>query len=123
MSETISKGEQSNMQLAANQVQDWSKENLFQLNCDKTKEHVINYSRSNQNESFPSVYIEGKPISIVTRAKLLGVTINSKFSWNDHIENLVKSASRKLYFLVQLKRARFHRPILSLTIAYLLDHP
>ena len=38
VSETISKGEQSNMQLAANQVQDCSKENLFQLNCDKTKE-------------------------------------------------------------------------------------
>ena len=100
MSETISKGEQSN------QVQDLSKENLFLLNCDKTKELVINYSRSNQDESFPSVYIEGKPISIVTSAKLLGVTINSKLSWNDHIENLVKSASRKLYFLVQLKRAR-----------------
>ena len=59
VSETISKGEQSNMQLAANQVQDWSKENLFQLNCDKTKELVINYSRSNQEEFFPSVYIEG----------------------------------------------------------------
>ena len=100
MSETISKGEQSN------QVQDLSKENLFLLNCDKTKELVINYSRSNQDESFPSVYIEGKPISIVTRAKLLGVTINSKLSWNGHIEDLVKSAARKLYFLVQLKRAR-----------------
>ena len=27
-------------------------------------------------------------------------------SWNDHIEELVKKASRKLYFLVQLKRAQ-----------------
>ena len=70
-----------------------------------------------------TIFYIHKPISIVTRAKLLGVTINSKLSWNDHIENLVKSASRKLYFLVQLKRARFHRPILSLTIAYVLDHP
>ena len=70
VSETISKGKQSNMQLAANQVQDWSKENLFQLNCDKTKELVINYSRSNQEEFFLSVYIEGKPISIVTNDQL-----------------------------------------------------
>ena len=50
-----------------------------------------------------TIFYIHKPISIVTRAKLLGVTINSKFSWNDHIENLV-------YFLVQLKRARVRPP-------------
>ena len=27
-------------------------------------------------------------------------------TWNDQIEELVKKASRKLYFLVQLKRAQ-----------------
>ena len=32
--------------------------------------------------------------------------INSNLTWNDHIEELVKKASRKHYFLVQLKRAQ-----------------
>ena len=40
----------------------------------------------------------------MTSAKLLGVTINSSLTWNDHIKDLVKRAYQKLYFLVQLKR-------------------
>ena len=42
----------------------------------------------------------------VSKVKLLGVTINSTLTWNDHIEEIVKKASRKQYFLVQLKRAK-----------------
>jgi hypothetical protein len=40
----MQKGE-SCAQSAANEVNEWSKESFFQLNCDKTKELVINYSR------------------------------------------------------------------------------
>ena len=36
---------------------------------------------------------------------LLGLTINDTLTWNDHVEELVKKASKKLYFLIQLKRA------------------
>ena len=38
--------------------------------------------------------------------EFLGVTINSSLTWNNHIEDLVKKAFHKLYFLVQLKRAQ-----------------
>ena len=38
--------------------------------------------------------------------KLLGVTISSSLSWNLHIDEVIKKASKRLYFLVQLKRAR-----------------
>ena len=38
--------------------------------------------------------------------KLRGLTIkDDTLTWNDHIEELVKKASKKLYFLIQLKRA------------------
>ena len=33
------------------------------------------------------------------------MTINDTVTWNDQIEELVKKASKKLYFLIQLKRA------------------
>lgn len=104
VSETILKGEKSNSQLVLNEVNNWTKKNLFQLNSDETKELVINFNRPNE-ESMSPLYIEDQPIKSVKSAKLLGVTLNSELSWNNHIENLVKSASRKLYFLVQLKRA------------------
>ena len=69
VSETILKGEQS-CESAANEVNEWSKENLFQLNCDKTKELVINYSRQNKDEIYPPVLIDGQPIRKVTSVKL-----------------------------------------------------
>ena len=34
------------------------------------------------------------------------MTINDTLTWNDPIEDLVKKASKKLYFLIQLKRAQ-----------------
>ena len=43
---------------------------------------------------------------MVDSVKLLGVTISSSLSWNLHIDEVIKKASKRLYFLVQLKRAR-----------------
>ena len=47
-----------------------------------------------------------KTVAVTEKAKLLGVIINNSLTWNDHVEELVKNAGRKLYFLTQLKRAR-----------------
>ena len=101
----VIKGNPSEVQLAADPIHDWSKANKFQLNCDKTKELAITFTHLHQEANLPPIHAEGNPIRTVTSAKLLGVTINSKLSWNDHLANLVEKASRKLYFLVLLKRA------------------
>ena len=45
-------------------------------------------------------------LEMVDRVKLLGVTISSSLSWNRHIHEVIKKASKRLYFLVQLKRDR-----------------
>lgn len=105
-SECIAKGQCSNLkaQVAVDQVIDWSKKNLFQLNGEKTKELSITFSHNSSN--FRRALIDGLPIESVEKTKLLGVTLNSSLTWNDHIEDLVKKAFRKLYFLVQLKRAQ-----------------
>ena len=105
VSETIQKGQQSKAQQVVDHVSEWSKKNLFQLNCEKTKELIISFIRSHQPQ-FPEAFVDGNPIAQTTSAKLLGVTINSNLTWNDHIEELVKKSSRKLYFLVQLKRTQ-----------------
>ena len=60
--------------------------------------------------------IDGTLIKAIQSTKLLGLTINDTLTWNDHIENLGMIASKKLYFLVQLKRARF--PIVDLVTHY-----
>lgn len=104
VSECIPKGQCSKAQVAVDQVIDWSKKNLFQLNGDKTKELTMTFSHN--SSKFPRALIDSLPIESVDKTKLLGVTINSSLTWNDHIEDLLKKAFRKLYFLVQLKRAQ-----------------
>jgi hypothetical protein len=103
VSEIIIRGHDSNAQIAVDKVVNWSKESLLQLNGEKCKELTISFGRNRQ--PYPPVIIDGIPMEKVSKAKLLGVTINNKLSWNDHIEEVIKKAARRLYFLVQLKRA------------------
>ena len=51
VSETILKGEPSNAQLSANEVYNWSKQNQFELNGDKTKEMLITFNRAKEEIS------------------------------------------------------------------------
>ena len=47
--------------------------------------------------------VNGKEIETVDNVKLLGVTMSSDLTWNAHIEEVIKKANKRLYFLVQLK--------------------
>ena len=47
---------------------------------------------------------------------MLGVIITSDLSWKEHINETVKKASKRLYFLVQLKQAKL--PCRDLVLFY-----
>ena len=100
----VPKGQQSRAQKAVDHASNWSAENLFQLNLEKTKELTICFRRS--PEHFDSVTVDGTQIQATTSSKLLGLIIINTLPWNDHVNSLIKKAARKIYLLVQLKRAR-----------------
>ena len=53
--------------------------------------------------------VAGKELEVLdswTVGQLLSVTIRSSPSWNAHINEVIKKASKRLYFLVQLERIR-----------------
>ena len=60
--------------------------------------------------------VNGKEIETVDNVKLLGVTMSSDLTWNAHIEEVIKKANKRLYFLVQLKRAKV--PLKELVLFY-----
>ena len=94
VSETILKG---STQSKSQEAHDWSKENKFQLNDDKTKQLTISLGR---DPSLPStVNIDGIPMKAIQSTKLLGLTIEDKsVTWDDHVKDLVKRSSKKMYF-------------------------
>ncbi|TWW73441.1 hypothetical protein D4764_15G0008350 [Takifugu flavidus] len=57
----------------------WSRENLLQLNVTKTKEMVVDFSKS-KSPPFP-VCISGKDVEIVPSYRFLGVQLDNKLEW------------------------------------------
>ena len=114
-SEVIQKGNASNAQGITDELIEWSRENRVVLNPDKCKELRISFARN--PEAFDTVSISGNEIEVVNSARLLGITISDNLTWNAHVNEVVKKASKKLYFLVQLKRARL--PPSNLVLFYL----
>jgi hypothetical protein len=105
----------SNAQNIPNKVMSWSSENIAQLNPDKCKELRISFF--NQPRAFDPVVVDGKELDVVDTVELLGVTLTNQLTWNHHIEKVIKKASKRLYFLVQLKRAKL--PIEDLVLFYI----
>lgn len=102
--EIVKKGNCSTIQSAAFVAQDWSCENKLQLNADKCKEMVIDFKK--QKHSFDPISLDRKVLNTVNNVKILGVTISNNLHWNDHINNIIKKANKRLYFIVLLKRAK-----------------
>ena len=86
VSETIPKGQQRKAQDLVDLIHDRSKTNLFEVNCDKTKELTISFSR--QRPLFPRACIDRNSIETVQCKKLLGVMLNVNLTYNDHIEEI-----------------------------------
>ena len=86
------------------QIIEWSRANRVVLNPDNCKEMRISFARD--PECFDAITIDGKELEVVKNAKLLGLTISDNLTWNAHVNEIIKKASKKLYLLVQLKRAR-----------------
>ena len=103
-SETVPKEDESHTQSIADCVIEWSRENRVDLNSDRCKELRISFSKG--PGFFDPIVIEGKELEVVGSVKLLGLNIASDLTWNSHALEVIKKASKRLYFLVQLKRAR-----------------
>ena len=96
-------GTDSKIQVAANQTLLWCTENNMKINTDKTKEMLINFSKSSININ--PIKFNDTELEQVKNTKLLGVIINNTLSWADHVNYICTKASKRIYFLRLLKRA------------------
>ena len=86
-------------------------QNRVKLNSEKCRELRISFVKN--EPQFAPIVVDGKELERVTSAKLLGLTISSNLTWNEHISEVIKKASKRLYFLVLLKRSRVPRHDMS----------
>ena len=97
------------METYLHNLTDWATLNDMQLNTAKTKEMILMILGPVAQANLPLLTTitttTTDTIHRVTSFKLLGVYIDSTMSWTIHVHNMVKKATRMLYFLKQLKRA------------------
>ena len=103
LAEVVPRNGETFIQNAVTDVERWSNVNKLQLNADKCKEMVIDFKR--QKQQFDAITINSKELELVSSAKVIGVIISSSLQWVDHVNEVIKKANKRLYFLILLKRA------------------
>ena len=76
----------------------WTVHNDMNINSDKSKEMLISFMQPPEfRNTVPRLTIDGNEIDYVQHAKLLGVTISSDLTWNEHVENMDAKAGKRVY--------------------------
>ena len=89
-------------QKSLEQINTWCKENGLALSALKTHSVMFTWRRNWRNQLSRPLQVDGIEIEIRDKTKFLGVTLDSKLSWNDHIEEKCKKAKG---ILLQCRRA------------------
>ena len=74
----------------------------MKFNPSKTETLLISRKQSAANV-YPTLFFDQVPVKEVTKHKHLGIIVNNKCHWGDHIDYIVEKASSKLSILRKLK--------------------
>lgn len=102
MSEFISgRNSGSIMQREINELNNWSKTNLMNINTKKTKEMIIGPANK---DALSTLKLNGQPIERVRSYKLLGLHVTDTMKWQEHVTSICSKAAKRLHFLRLLKK-------------------
>ena len=84
-------------------VDKWLKSNKLTINILKT--HYMMFHRTRiKNKKVDRVHICGKNLANVNNTKFLGVIIDSKLNWSDHIRYIKNKISKSIGILTKIRR-------------------
>ena len=95
----------------------WFEVNKLTLNLTKTKYMIF----GNHNENC-SVSINNDAIEKVDSIKFLGIILDSKLSWNDHIQLVTKKVSRSMGILYRVKNILNQKSLFTLYCSLVLPY-
>ena len=85
--------------------------NYLELNVSKTKEMVIDFRQTRPDPQ--PVDIKGSAVARVDTYKYLGIVLNNKLSWGDHVDFIVKKLNSRMYCLRKLNSFHITPEILN----------
>lgn len=84
--------------------------NYLKLNVSKTKEMVIDFRQTSPE---PPLVDKGSSVARVDTYKYLGIVLNNKLSWGDHVDFIVKKLNSRMYCLRKLNSFHITPEILN----------
>ena len=102
LSEVLARDEQSQMHNILDDLLEWSRQNMMNVNCKKTKEMLIGTIDGN---SISLLQVNDQPIERVKSYKLLGVKVTDSLNWDDNTSLICSKAGKRLHFLKLIKRS------------------
>ena len=101
------------------QFASWSNANRVQLNIANCKQLCISIFKIDND--FPLLTVGESTFKVFDSANVLGLNITNDLTRNAHISETIKKVGKRLYSLVQLKRATVLRKDCLLFYVYMLD--
>ena len=99
-------------------INNWRISNKLSVNF--TKSNFMLFSKTKKSLNL-TVTMDGNTLERVNNVKYLGITLNDKLKWNNHIQNLTNKLSKSLYIITKI---RHYVDINSLKMLYYsLIHP
>ena len=97
-------------------ISSWTKDNQMQLNIEKSKFMIFNFTENYQFNT--QLCIDKKPLEQVREDRLLGVVINDKLTWESNTQFIVKKAYKRMIILHNL--FKFGLPVKDMVEIYIL---
>ena len=91
---------------------EWCNANFLKVNLSKTKEMIFDFRR--EKPTIPPLVVDQNSIEVTDSYKYLGLTIDNKFTWKHHVNNIVKKVNQRLYFLRKLRSFHLKTSILHI---------
>ena len=98
-------------------ISNWAHQWLVAFSPPKTESMLV--SNKKERDSIPEIVFQGEVIKNVSSHKHLGVFISSDLKWNNHIEYLCESASKKLRMLKSLKFSLDRKSLETIFVSFI----
>ena len=100
-------------------ISQWIRANKLSLNLQKTNYMLF----SNSLDSLPSdIVFDNTPLQRVSHTKFLGVIVDSKLSWRNHIDTICKTISRNIGVISRLRSTLSQSSLLMLYSSLILPY-
>jgi len=100
----------------------WLKVNKLSLNIKKTQFMIFSKKRSKSDRPEISLNIDGKPISETNQTKFLGVIIDNKLSWKEHVRHISGKVSKGIGIIIKLRPYLSQKAIKSMYYSFVYPY-